>query len=43
MSPECYCLTCLWEGLGEQLAEHPDGLFSCCPVCWSLDIVWLVD
>lgn len=40
---ECYCLTCLWHGVEEQLVLHPDGTFMCCPICHSKDIVWLVD
>jgi hypothetical protein len=36
-------LTCNWEGLDDDLMLHPGGLFRCCPVCESLDIVWLID
>jgi Zn finger protein HypA/HybF involved in hydrogenase expression len=38
---ECYCLTCLWFGMEEDLIE--DAIFSVCPNCYSLDIIFLID
>jgi hypothetical protein len=38
---ECFCLTCLWFGKEEELIE--DEIFSVCPVCASLDIIFLID
>ncbi len=40
-TPECYCLACRWAGPEDALVPHPAGVFSCCPACASLDIVFL--
>lgn len=37
-NPACYCLTCLWHGHEDDLAQLGD--FSGCPTCGSLDIVF---